>query len=75
MIIKKYDICPEEAVQIRLTVFVDEQGFQDEFDEIDKYATHLVAFDNDKPIATCRVFKKGNSGEYFVGRLDRKSVV
>ena len=70
MQIKIFDHCPKEAMWVRITVFVDEQGFHDEFDEVDKTAIHFVAFDDrGNPIATSRVFKKDNSGEYFIGRL------
>ena len=57
MDIKIYDTLPEEAVRIREAVFVEEQGFQDEFDEIDSYAKHLVLFDGEKSIAVCRFFQ------------------
>lgn len=33
MTIKCYDKLPDEAVKIRTLVFVEEQGFKDEFDE------------------------------------------
>ncbi len=46
----------EKAMQIRQTVFVDEQNFVDEFDEIDKIAYHAAVFDNDKLIGCGRVF-------------------
>jgi len=55
---------------VRITVFVDEQGFRDEFDEIDNIATHLLMLDDsDHPIATCRVFRKDNTDTYIIGRL------
>ena len=50
---KIYNTLPREAAIIRKAVFVEEQGFENEFDDIDSYANHLVLFDNDKPIATC----------------------
>ena len=52
-----YDSLPDEAVEIRENVFVKEQGFEKEFDEIDKKAIHLVMFDEhlQKPVATCRL--------------------
>ena len=69
MKIKSFLGLPPEALDIRTEVFVREQGFVDEQDEIDSRATHLVAFDGSKPIATCRFFK-GESGEDFIlGRL------
>lgn len=69
MDIKVYDRLPSEALDIRITVFVDEQGFVDEVDDIDNIATHLVMFDNDKAIATCRIFEGENEKEYILGRL------
>ena len=61
---------PQEALTVRITVFVEEQGFADEIDEIDGIATHFVLFsDEQKPIATCRVFATDGKGEYILGRL------
>ncbi|MBQ9780545.1 MAG: GNAT family N-acetyltransferase [Clostridia bacterium] len=61
---------PEAAMTIRQIVFVEEQGFVDEYDENDPIATHLVMFDGcGAPIATCRVFAKANTKDYFLGRL------
>ena len=50
-----YDSLPDEAVEIRENVFVKEQGFEKEFDEIDEKAIHLVMFGehSHKPAATC----------------------
>ena len=36
MIIKMYEEIPQEAKTIREAVFMKEQGFKDEFDEIDQ---------------------------------------
>ena len=69
MDIKIYDTLPEEAVRIREAVFVEEQGFQDEFDEIDSYAKHLVLFDGEKSIAVCRFFRDKETGDFTVGRI------
>ena len=44
-----------EAKEIRQEVFVQEQGFQNEFDEYEKTATTLVLFLDDIPIATGRL--------------------
>ena len=52
--IKAYDNLPQEARNIRIEVFVKEQGFEYEFDSFDEQATHILAFDNDKAVATCR---------------------
>lgn len=69
MTIKTYTALPDEAVKIRTEVFMDEQGFRQEFDETDKLAVHFVMFEDEKPIATCRVFKGETDGSYILGRL------
>ena len=56
MEIKIYDCLPEEATAIRKEVFMDEQGFVSEFDGTDDTAHHLVLFDGDRAVATCRVY-------------------
>ena len=60
---------PVEAMTVRNTVFVDEQGFVDEYDEFDGIATHFVMFDGDAPVATCRVFYKDDPHVFYLGRL------
>lgn len=69
MDIRAYDYLPEEARAIRRAVFMEEQGFVDEFDEVDDIATHIVLFDGGEAVATCRLFPSGEPGEYVVGRL------
>ncbi len=69
MEIKQYNGLCDDAMYIRKTVFIDEQGFRDEFDEIDKKAVHLVAYDKDKPVATCRFFWNDERNTYLLGRL------
>ena len=65
-----YENIPDCAREIRKKVFTDEQGFQNEFDETDITATHIVLFDqNDLPIATCRVFWDAAIDSYILGRL------
>lgn len=49
-----------DARAIRQSVFVEEQGFEYEFDDIDEIALHLVLYDeNDNPCATGRLFFDG----------------
>ena len=61
---------PAEARKIRTEVFVDEQGFCDEFDPTDCVATHFVLFDDGgTPIATSRVFRAEAQGSFFIGRI------
>lgn len=69
MIIRKYDVLPKEAIEIREAVFVEEQGFQEEFDSIDHRATHLVMFDESLPVAVCRYFWNHEKNSYALGRL------
>lgn len=56
-----------DAKKIREEVFIFEQGFQNEFDEIDNYATHLVFYEKNTPVAVCRYYKDKNA--YIVGRI------
>lgn len=67
MTVSVFDYLPEEASVIRDTVFIKEQGFESEFDDIDLTASHLVAYDNGIPIGTCRVFSDGQ--RFVLGRL------
>ena len=57
----------DDASKIRLKVFKEEQGFKQEFDNIDDIATHIVGYLDNKAIATCRIFSEGNS--YHIGRF------
>ena len=45
-----------DAIKIRKKVFVEEQGFHDEFDEIDKIAWHIIVYENERPLATGRLY-------------------
>lgn len=69
MTLKSYDTLPDESVSIRTAVFVEEQGFKEEFDDIDDISTHIVAFDLDKPVGNVRFFFDRNKGKYIIGRL------
>ena len=68
MTFKCYDRLPEEAKAIRTAVFVGEQGFETEFDDIDDVARHIVMYDGERAGATCRYYK-GKGGEYHIGRI------
>ena len=41
MITKSYDTLPQCAKDIRINVFINEQGFQEEFDELDGISNTL----------------------------------
>ncbi|MBD5081951.1 MAG: GNAT family N-acetyltransferase [Ruminococcaceae bacterium] len=64
-----YDGLNDHAIEVRQKVFVEEQGFHDEFDEIDKTASHIIFFDEEKPVAVCRVFWDPAMNSYILGRL------
>ena len=50
-------------------VFMDEQGFKDEFDETDKKSLHAVLFINGNAAATARMFTENGGKSYHIGRV------
>ena len=66
---KTYSSLPDEAAAIRKAVFVDEQGFVDEFDSADNAATHIVLYNEAEPIACCRFFAGEKARVYVIGRF------
>ena len=65
-----YNFLPEESREIRISVFVKEQGFENEFDEIDSEAVHIVIRNDDgMPVATCRIFQSKTADSHIFGRL------
>lgn len=67
---KEYELLPDEK-KIREEVFVTEQHFVQEFDEIDRSTNtaHLVFYDKEVPIAVCRYYPGEKVGEYIAGRI------
>jgi predicted GNAT family N-acyltransferase len=65
----------DDAHFIRESVFVKEQGFDSEFDEIDEIAYHLtIYFEDDnviaeKAVAVARIFTENETEEYHIGRV------
>lgn len=57
-----------DPIRIRIRVFVEEQGFQQEIDGLDDDTWHLVLYDDDKPMATARAFLEEN-GLCKIGRV------
>lgn len=57
----------EVSRKIRTEVFVEEQGFKEEFDTIDNDCMHIDLYDKEKAVATARVYKE--NGEYHLGRV------
>lgn len=66
---KKLNILSDDAKMIRLKVFVEEQGFTNEFDEIDSVATHLVFYEDKNSAATCRYYKGEGEQDFIIGRV------
>lgn len=69
MDIKVYKTMPDEAMEIRRTVFVAEQGFCDEFDAIDGIAAHVLAYDGERGVGCCRIFSADDGKGCIIGRL------
>lgn len=67
--IKFFDRLPEAAKNIRITVFVEEQGFCNELDEIDSTAIHALLFRDGKAVATARMFSENGGKSFKVGRI------
>lgn len=70
---QRYEQIHDDAKLIRKEVFVEEQGFHDEFDETDDAAVHLVFYEDNIPAAVCRYFPSQTPGEYKIGRVAVRS--
>ncbi len=62
------DTLNEDAAAVRRAVFMDEQGFENEFDETDGISKHIVLYDGDIPAAVCRVYTAAD-GCGHIGRI------
>lgn len=70
IVVEYFNDVTDDIKYIRETVFVIEQGFTEEFDEIDKKSIHLLVKVNNKRAATARIFKSDNSSKkWTVGRF------
>ena len=61
-----YDHLQEDIQHIREEVFMKEQGFENEFDDLDAISTFVVIYD-DQAMATGRFYPSGDS--YVIGRV------
>ena len=66
--IKEYNYMHQDIIDIRTEVFVIEQDFKEEFDDIDNSCNFLVMYDNDRAIAMCRYFPVDDD-TYAIGRI------
>lgn len=64
-----YDNVVPEARYIRETVFLQEQGFEKEYDENDNVAKTIVIYDGDDAVGTCRLYWDDEVGCHHVGRI------
>lgn len=58
----------KDAALIRQAVFVEEQGFEKEFDKLDNTAYHLVIYKDEQPIAVGRMYFKDKT-TMILGRI------
>lgn len=72
--VKFYNNLVEEARNIRYEVFIEEQGFNVEIDEIDDIATHCVLYENNKAIGVCRFFNNDHPQYFHLGRFAIKKM-
>ncbi len=59
---------PLDAFAIRQAVFVEEQGFHDEFDDRDAACEHLVLYEKGRAVACARIYPESGS-VWHLGRL------
>lgn len=69
MDIRVYEQLPEDAEYIRKKVFMEEQGFKNEFDDIDDVSIHIVIYDKSDPVGTCRLYFSHERKNYVIGRI------
>lgn len=62
-----YNQLPQEAKKIREKVFMEEQGFRYEFDDIDEKCWHLVVYECDEAIGCARMYDE--KGDMVLGRI------
>lgn len=58
-----------DAKDIREEVFMKEQGFHQEFDEVDETAWHLVLYEKGEAVGCCRLFPSDEPDVFILGRL------
>ena len=59
----------DDEKQIRQEVFVSEQGFEIEFDDIDNNSMHMMLYSDNDAVGCCRFFPGEIPGEYIIGRI------
>ena len=64
---KVFNQLNDDIVYIRTEVFMKEQGFDNEFDDLDHQSVFVVVYDEVKAIGTGRCYK--NDKGYVIGRV------
>jgi len=64
---KKFHDLNDDIIRLRTEVFVNEQGFHNEFDETDNNCVHISLYEGGRAVAVCRYFSDG--GAYHIGRV------
>lgn len=62
---------PEASRSVRTQVFIQEQGFDHEFDDLDSQSVHLVLFDQNQAVGTLRLLEQPDK----VWRIGRVAVL
>ncbi|MCD7949115.1 MAG: GNAT family N-acetyltransferase [Erysipelotrichaceae bacterium] len=62
-----YNQLPLDAKMIREEVFIKEQGFQNEFDDIDQHCFHLVIYIDHQPVGCARMYEENQ--QMILGRI------
>ena len=57
----------DDAFFVRAEVFVVEQGFKVEFDDLDAVCWHLTVYDGGEPIGAARIYEE--DGQWHLGRI------
>ena len=65
----EYGELPEAAAAIRTEVFVHEQGFCNELDEIDSRSWHVLLRRGGRAIGTARIFFEEENDTIHIGRV------
>ena len=67
--VNDYEEINDSAKKIREEVFIKEQGFAYEFDDIDHFSIHFLLYLKDISVATCRLFFDQVLCSYHIGRI------
>ena len=65
--IKYFDSLNDDIKNLRTEIFINEQGFINEFDDKDLISKFVVVYQNNKAIGTGRVYLEDN--QYHIGRI------